>query len=345
MSTFKTLNKQDTYITGYTAQKSWAVSGSATNSTAQSNYNSYQIQTLAGTSGSNDDLTDQSFLYNGRHRVYTYKSIKHLYYSLLNESGSLSGSYENYLQSSYIPSGSRQLDDELFVFSVGRGVTGTHIQPNTFKILPHPDDRYVLDEYAVEGSENLYIEHSDYLFGANPFASDEDYLERECEYVEEFKPTPGEYLDQETTSEIQYKANIVDDGEGNLYFENSIPRQYVGNIIYPHGQVILTKKVVAHYLSYYINPNLEWQSNHPIFTHNYHCKLKASEFNYSSNRSTLDANTGELAENINREEFTPYITTVGLYNDLNELIAVAKLGQPIPKSVDTDMTIVVKLDV
>ena len=40
-----------------------------------------------------------------------------------------------------------------------------------------------------------------------------------------------------------------------------------------------------------------------------------------------------------------YITTIGLYNDANELVAVAKMGQPLPKSADTDMSMVVKLDV
>ena len=43
--------------------------------------------------------------------------------------------------------------------------------------------------------------------------------------------------------------------------------------------------------------------------------------------------------------FQPYATTVGLYNDSNQLIGVGKLGQPIPKSRFTDMTFVVKFDI
>jgi hypothetical protein len=43
--------------------------------------------------------------------------------------------------------------------------------------------------------------------------------------------------------------------------------------------------------------------------------------------------------------FQPYITTVGLYNDSNELIAVGKLAQPVPKSKYMDMNFVVKLDI
>jgi hypothetical protein len=43
--------------------------------------------------------------------------------------------------------------------------------------------------------------------------------------------------------------------------------------------------------------------------------------------------------------FTPYTTQIGLYNDNNELLAVAKFGKPIMMSPDTDMTFVVKYDV
>jgi len=42
--------------------------------------------------------------------------------------------------------------------------------------------------------------------------------------------------------------------------------------------------------------------------------------------------------------FQPYITTVGLYNENNELLVVGKLGQPIKASGETDTTIVLRWD-
>jgi hypothetical protein len=42
--------------------------------------------------------------------------------------------------------------------------------------------------------------------------------------------------------------------------------------------------------------------------------------------------------------FNPYITTVGLYNNNQELLAVAKLAQPIPISDVTDTNIIINLD-
>lgn len=63
------------------------------------------------------------------------------------------------------------------------------------------------------------------------------------------------------------------------------------------------------------------------------------------NPSAISGSNGLKAPNITGSAFEPYITTVGLYNDANELLAVAKLGQPIPKSNKTDMTVVVKIDI
>ena len=42
--------------------------------------------------------------------------------------------------------------------------------------------------------------------------------------------------------------------------------------------------------------------------------------------------------------FSPYITTIGLYNESYELLAIAKLGQPIRRSDETDTTFVVRFD-
>ena len=61
--------------------------------------------------------------------------------------------------------------------------------------------------------------------------------------------------------------------------------------------------------------------------------------------TTTTTQTGILKGNVTGSAFQPYITTVGLYNDANELIAVGKMGQPIPKSANTEMTIVVKIDI
>jgi len=71
---------------------------------------------------------------------------------------------------------------------------------------------------------------------------------------------------------------------------------------------------------------------------------KSSEFNYSENPSFISGSTGEVlySQFINSPQ--TYITTVGLYNDSNELLAVAKLSKPLVKDFTKEALVRVKLD-
>ncbi len=62
--------------------------------------------------------------------------------------------------------------------------------------------------------------------------------------------------------------------------------------------------------------------------------------NYSSNLNQ-DENYYDFATG---SYFSPYVTTIGLYNELYQLVAVGKLSQPIPISLYTDTTFVVNFD-
>ena len=72
-------------------------------------------------------------------------------------------------------------------------------------------------------------------------------------------------------------------------------------------------------------------------------RVKNGEYNYSSNPSYIDVN-GNLNNSTFADSPTSYITTVGLYNDDNNLLAVAKLSQPLKKDFTTEALIRVKLD-
>jgi hypothetical protein len=243
------------------------------------------------------------------------------------------------------------------VFSIPKEVYGTHIEPLSIQILPDylttgSQDNYIEDNYATNlgvdsilADDNLYFENRDYLFGttgASCVLSDPDYILEESNYVDETIAGGGQYLDTEV--EIRNCNNIVDDGEGRLYLQYSSPRYYVGNVIYTHGQIIITDEIIAMYYNHYFNAVLRWKSNLPIYTHNFHCKIKSGEFNYTLNKTVLENINGDISPTVSGPDFQPYITTIGLYNDSNELIAVAKTGRPTPKSAETDMSIIVKLD-
>lgn len=83
-------------------------------------------------------------------------------------------------------------------------------------------------------------------------------------------------------------------------------------------------------------------NEHIIYEKIIKCTVKDYEFNLSYN-PTL-SKSGSLKCFATASDFHPYVTTVGLYNDNNDLLAVAKFGQPIPVSQDTDTTYLIKLD-
>jgi hypothetical protein len=90
---------------------------------------------------------------------------------------------------------------------------------------------------------------------------------------------------------------------------------------------------------------VHWKSNLPIYTYNVHCTVKESELNYSQNPSSVSGSDNTIRNNVTGSSFRPYITTVGLYNEANELLAVAKTNRPIPKSENVDMTFMIKIDI
>lgn len=322
MSTYKKLNKQDAFITTYTAHKSWVVSGSQ--------FSDYGIQIIPSANG-----------------IYL-NSLQQLYYPTKISGSITSHSFDYYDQSTLYNSQSRELNTSPFVISLPRNVVGTHINPGIG-----------MSFYIEDASQIRYVSQS---YWADSYTDD-----------------PVIFNNVDT-------IGLIDDGEGNLYKSGSNPRDYLGDIIYPHGIVIITDPDYALILQQAwagYNPFdelieeldrrntatrnnlvLRWESSQPIFTHNYHCKVRDFEYNYTYNSTATSSSIGpiydndsniystsgsiykgDLNNNVTGSEFTPYFTTVGLYNDANELIAVAKTSRPIPKSTNTDMTIIVKIDI
>jgi len=322
MSTYKKLNKQDAYITTYTAHKSWVVSGSQ--------FSDYGIQIIPSAN-----------------EIYL-NSLQQLYYPTKISGSITSHSFDYYDQSTLFNSQSRHLTTGSFIISLPRNVVGTHINPGigmSFYIDDVQQIRYVSQSYWADN-----------------------------------------YTDDPTVFNNIDTLGLIDDGEGNLYKSGSNPRDYLGDIIYPHGMVIITDpdyalilqqawagynpfdelilELARRNIATRNNLVLRWESSQPIFTHNYHCKVRDFEYNYTYNSTATSSsigpiydndsnlystsgiiNKGDLNNNVTGSEFTPYFTSVGLYNDANELIAVAKASRPIPKSTNTDMTIIVKIDI
>ena len=310
MGAYKRLNKQDVYITTYVANKPWLIGnvdpGAYPDSTTfESEFGDYGITRILATGSFSS-------------------SIVQLYYPSKLQDSIVSHSYDYYYQTTLYNSESRNFNPSSSVISIPRNLYGNNIQPGTFRLE------------VVDLTTGNYTNTNDYA--TNYFAG----------------------YDGETDF-------IVDDGEGVLYLEGTSPKQYMGDIIYPHGLAIVTTPVPRvpnlSENTLYVN-TIAFNSSLPIYTYTYHCKIRESEFNSTYNRSAQTSSlttvydnqgnlystasrqfVGQLSNRVTGSAFQPYITTVGLYNDANELIAVAKMGQPIPKSVNTEMTIVVKIDI
>ena len=75
----------------------------------------------------------------------------------------------------------------------------------------------------------------------------------------------------------------------------------------------------------------------------YFCRVNHNDFNYSSNPTYLSGSRIRV-KNSTIDNPVTYLTTVGLYSADNELLAVAKLSEPLKKDPTTEMTLRVRLD-
>jgi hypothetical protein len=85
------------------------------------------------------------------------------------------------------------------------------------------------------------------------------------------------------------------------------------------------------------------QSSETVSSRYFFTRVKNSDFNYTTNPSIIDANGNLLYTTLINNPQT-YVTTVGMYNDNNELLAVAKLSRPLTKDFTKEALIRIKLD-
>jgi hypothetical protein len=183
----------------------------------------------------------------------------------------------------------------------------------------------------------------------------------------------GDYIVPNTFRFTSASVSLIDDGEGNIIVEAN--GSNFGNIIYGQGIIILTNSAsyaegsgggatfegygfdeygvsvygagdaVPSITSFLTSTNVtcSFSSSITIYETQYKCTIRESEFNSTLNPSARDSD-GNLNSNVTGSFFSPYVTTVGLYDELQNLLAVGKLAQPLPTSNTTDLTILVNID-
>jgi hypothetical protein len=256
---------------------------------------------------------------NTQDKILVYRSIRELYYS-------------NYL------SGSDGSPAATASFNVDGTITGAAYTPNYYNYLSStlPADRYI----PTGSNETIGV----ISIPSNLF---------------------GEYLKPGTVSISDGTMTLLDDGNGNMVY-NSLK---YGDVIYEHGMIILTSggtssepgygfttygsgtygiNTINTINSFITGSNItcSFQSTLTIYESQYKCTIRENEFNFSQNPTIISgsSNSGIVYNFATGSYFSPYVTTVGLYDNNYNLLAVAKLAQPLPTSAVTDTSILVNLD-
>jgi len=86
------------------------------------------------------------------------------------------------------------------------------------------------------------------------------------------------------------------------------------------------------------------RNSEKVTSTHYFVRIKNAEYNFSNNPSYVTGSVGQIAQSTFIGDPKTYITTVGLYNERQELLAVAKLSKPLLKSFQREALIRVKLD-
>ena len=89
--------------------------------------------------------------------------------------------------------------------------------------------------------------------------------------------------------------------------------------------------------------NLSYNNTTEINSTIYFCRASSNKFNYSTN-TTSTTGSKIRVKNVSTDTPVSFITTIGLYNASNELMAVAKLSEPLKKDPSNEVTLRVRLD-
>ena len=155
-------------------------------------------------------------------------------------------------------------------------------------------------------------------------------------------------------------TNIQDDGNGKLKLNKT--GSVVGSISYNHGVAAVQRNITASKSSLISTDGISihsssvaltagvtssFQSIVNIYEHTVTCKISPAEYNVTFNPTSFTttlSETGSYSDYMDSGSALPFVTTLGLYNDSNELLAVSKLSKPITRMKHSDQTFVIKFD-
>jgi hypothetical protein len=362
MSSFKKLSKADITNTPYAANKQWGF-----NYTSSYPNDSNLIYYL----GKKEDFSITGLTTtNGQYVSSIYSSINHLFYqeysgSLL-DTGSLmfnvntyqsaseqrpTGSYFNYNINPNLVKDFPSIDTEkIAVISINQDIFGSKILPNTFRMSSS------LFNIVDDGNGNL--KNGAFIHVGNIFYAQGIAVLTNQQYINVFPGSvtgscslyslSGTRLEDTiyyftSCSGVSVTKSISDVAE-----QACIDTRYpITKVSGPGDYSLESYSCISGEIFNFSSPvNITFQNEHIIQENEVRCIIRESEYNLSYNPTLVTGSYsgGDLRGFATSESFSPYVTTVGLYNDDNDLLMVAKLSKPLMISPDTDMTFIVKYD-
>ena len=136
-------------------------------------------------------------------------------------------------------------------------------------------------------------------------------------------------------------GGVLANADGTVILGNSVDAGTAGNtgLHFISGSSISGSADAIRNRLYNISFNNTTELNSTI----YFCRASHNEFNYSANPTYLN-NSKIRVKEVGLDQPISYVTTVGLYSANNELLAVAKVSEPLKKTPDTELTLRVRLD-
>lgn len=162
-------------------------------------------------------------------------------------------------------------------------------------------------------------------------------------------------------------ASIVDDGLGRLVSTTN-STEVVGNIFYGLGIAIVKQDTGSYSSSLVTDQGLyldtgsvvtvQYAGIHTIYEHNIICTVEPGELNFSTNPTIRNpSRSGSFSASVYVPSegpaasdlvfsgtLQPYFTTLGLYNDVGQMVAVAKFPRAIRRVTNTQQSVIVRLD-
>ena len=119
---------------------------------------------------------------------------------------------------------------------------------------------------------------------------------------------------------------------------------HVGNIFTKQGLAVISTPDYRFNNILNLPYTASYRSTKTIYEMGVTAKVDSGDFNMSSNLSLTADDDQTYKSFATGSAFAPYITTIGLYDNAGQLLAIGKLAQPIRKRPDVDMNFLIRID-